>query len=154
MGKFITSVRDHLILDARALLADDDRQYLHALGRSIPPAVPVRLIIDTGSGMSSLIPSVVEQLNLQSVGRTRVDTSLSSGRSELFTVRIEFPGTSLNAIPDLLVARLGLPPSLQAFHGVIGRDVLRRWEYFRYEGRRQRLTIRDTPNPLMRWLGG
>lgn len=62
--------------------------------------------------------------------------------------------TGLGAIPELLVARLGLPSSLPAFHGVIGRDVLRRREYFRYEGRRQRLIIRDKPHPLFVWLTG
>ncbi len=154
MGKFITSVHDHLILDARAMPTDKFRLVLQAEGRPIPAPVPIRLVIDTGSGRSSLIPSVIEQLNLSPRGSTRVDTSIGSGRSTLFAVRWEFPETGLCAIPKLLVARLGLPSSLRAFHGVIGRDVLSRWEYFRYEGRRRRLIIRDTPNRLLRWLTG
>ena len=93
-------------------------------------------------------------MNLKLRGRSGVETSLGSGKSNLFAVRFEFPDTSLSTIPELLVARLALPSSLHAFHGVIGRDVLRRWEYFRYEGRRQRLVIRDSPNPLLRWLTG
>lgn len=155
MGKYITSVRDHLILVARAMPTENARRLSQAQGRPVAPAAPVRLIIDTGSRRSTLIPSVVEQLDLNPLGRTRVETSLGSGKSNLFTVRFEFPDTSLSAIPELLVARLALPPSLHAlFHGVIGRDVLRRWEYFRYEGRRQRLTVRDTPNRFMQWLTG
>jgi hypothetical protein len=93
-------------------------------------------------------------LNLSARGFTRVDTSVGSGKSSLFAVRFEFPETGIGSIPELLVVRLGLPSSLQAFHGVIGRDVLRRWEYFRYEGRRQRLIIRDKPHPVLRWLTG
>ena len=154
MGKFITGVHDHLVLSACAMLTDEDRRILQAHGRPIPPPMPIRLVIDTGSGQSTLIPSVVTQLNLSPRGSTRVHTSLASGKSNLFAVRLEFPDTGLSPIPKLLVARLGLPSSLSGFHGVIGRDVLRRWEYFRYEGRRHRLIIRDKPNPLLRWLTG
>ena len=154
MGKFITSVHDHLILTARAMLTDDDRRIAQVQGKPFSPPIPIRLVIDTGSGLSTLIPSVVEQLNLNPRGRARVETSLGSGKSNLFAIRLEFPDTSLSAIPELLVPRLALPASLHAFHGVIGRDVLSRWEYFRYEGRRHRLIIRDRPNPLLRWLTG
>lgn len=154
MGKFITSVEDHLVLDACAMPTDMVRRIAQAESRPIPPQVPVRLVIDTGSGQTTLIPSVIAQLNLPSRGFTRVHTSLGSGKSNLFAVRFEFPGTGLSAIPKLLIARLGLPSSLRGFHGVIGRDVLSRWEYFRYEGRRHRLIIRDRPNPLLSWLTG
>jgi hypothetical protein len=154
MGKFITSVDDHLILNACAMLTDEDRRNFQAQGQACPPPIPIRLVIDTGSRRSTLIPSVIAQFTLSPRGWTRVHTSLASGKSNLFAVRFEFPDTGLGAIPKLLVARLGLPSSLPAFHGVIGRDVLRRWEYFRYEGRCQRLIIRDTPHPLLRWLTG
>ena len=59
MGKFITSVHDHLILDACAIVTDKDRHLLQAEGRPVPPPVPIRLVIDTGSGRSSLIPSII-----------------------------------------------------------------------------------------------
>ena len=154
MGKFISSVHDQLILNARALLTDDDRRIVQVQGKPFSSPVPIRLVIDTGSRRSTLIPSVVEQLNLNPRGRARVETSLGSGKSNLFAIRLEFPDTSLGEIPELLVARLALPPSLHDFHGVIGRDVLSRWEYFRYEGRRHRLIIRDKPHPLLRWLTG
>ena len=154
MGKFTTSVHDHLILDACVMPTANTCRVFQEQGRPIPQAVLIRLIIDTGSGLTTLIPSLVQQLNLNLRGRSRIETSLGSGMSNLFAVRLEFPDTSLSAIPELLVARLALPSSLHAFHGVIGRDVLRGWEYFRYEGRRRRLTIRDKPNPLLRWLTG
>jgi hypothetical protein len=65
---------------------------------------------------------------------------------------LEFPDTALAAIPELVVARAPVPPSLQAFHGVIGRDLLYRWESVLLPGRRGRLTIRDTPQGLFGWL--
>jgi hypothetical protein len=70
----------------------------------------------------------------------------------LFWVRLEFPDSSLAAIPQIAVARLPMPPSLRDYHGVIGRDLLGRWESFNYEGRRRRFTIRDSPGGLFGWL--
>jgi hypothetical protein len=77
-----------------------------------------------------------------------VETSVGSTETPLYWVRLEFPDTGLAPVTEVAVARLALPPSLQAFHGVIGRDLLRRWAYFLYQGRRGRFTIRDTPGGL------
>jgi hypothetical protein len=77
---------------------------------------------------------------------------LAADEANLHWVRRAFPGTSLQDVAELSVARLPLPPSLQGFHGLIGRDLLRRWDSFIYEGRRRRLTIRDTPAGLFGWL--
>ncbi len=112
----------------------------------------MRLLIDTGSGRSTLVPSIIAQLNPTSREVLRVETSLGIAQTPLFWVRLEFHGTALAAIPELAVARLALPPSLLAFHGVIGRDLLRRWESFVYQGRRGKFTIRDTPGWLFAWL--
>jgi hypothetical protein len=82
----------------------------------------------------------------------QVETSLASVEATLFWVRLEFPGGTLGPIPELAVARLGLPPSLSTLHGVIGRDLLRQWESLLVEGRRGRFTIRDTPRGLRAWF--
>ena len=82
----------------------------------------------------------------------RLATSLATARAGLFRIRLEFPHAKLAPIPELVVARVPLPTSLSAFHGVIGRALLRRWESFCYQGRRGRLTIRDTPGWLWRWI--
>jgi hypothetical protein len=122
------------------------------MGQPVAAAVPVRLIIDTGSRRSTLLPSVIAPLNPAIQGTARVETSLASGAANLYWVRLEFPDTRLAPIPELAVARLALPPSLSAFHGLIGRDLLSCWEYFLYAGRRERFSIRDTPGGLFRWL--
>jgi hypothetical protein len=85
-------------------------------------------------------------------GPARIETSLATGATELFWVRLEFPGTGLEPVAELAVARMAMPPSLATFQGLIGRDLLDRWEYFLYEGRRARFTIRDTPGGLFGWL--
>ena len=152
MGKYTAAVRDRLVLPARVLLTQGQDRSIRLAGRSVPGGVAVQLLIDTGSGRSTLVPSVIAQLNPAFRDTVRVETSLGATKTPLFWVRLEFPGTGLAAVPEVAVARLGLPPSLQAFHGLIGRDLLRRWEWFLFEGRRGRFTIRDTLGGLFGWL--
>jgi len=152
MGKYTASVGDHLSLPARVLLTWEQQQLLRLAGRPVPSFVRAHLVIDTGSNRNTLVPGVIRHLQ-PAVGRSiRVETSLAAGETDLFWVRLEFPGSSLAPIPVIAVARLDLPPSLRAFHGVIGRDLLGRRESFLYEGRRGRFTLRDTPPGLFGWF--
>ena len=144
MGKYVAAVDDHLIVPARVLQTRGQQQAFRLLGRPVPDPVPVRLLIDTGSGRSTLVPSVIDALLPVLRGAARIETSLAAVATTLFWVRLEFPGTRLDAITQLAVARLPLPPLLQTFQGVIGRDLLRRWESLLFEGRRGRFTLRDS----------
>jgi hypothetical protein len=148
MGSYRSTVQDRLVLPAQVLLPHETEQVFRLLGRQIPAATRMHLMIDTGSGRSSLVPSVLNHLTPQLYVRARVETSAGSVETELYWVRLEFPSSSMAAVPELAVARLPLPRSLQGFHGLIGRDLLSRWESFLYEGRRRRVTIRDTPPGL------
>jgi len=152
MGKYSTAVADHLVLPARVLLTSGQEELLRLAGRTAPAFSPVRLLIDTGSKRSTLSPTTIAHLNPIARGPTRVETSLASAETNLYWVRLEFPGTTLAAIPELAVARLALPPSLASFHGVIGRDLCLRWKYIFIEGQRGRLTIRDTAVGWLGWL--
>ena len=152
MGKYITAVQDHLILPARVLQPLGQQDAWRLAGRRVPASVPVRLIIDAGSKRSTLVPGVLAHLKLIPQRSVWVETSLAAVETTLFWVHLEFPGTSLEPIPMLLVARMALPPSLRAFHGLIGRDLLHQWESFLFQGRRGRLTIRDKPGGLFSWL--
>ncbi len=152
MGKYVAPVVEHLVLPARISLARGEEQARQFLGREVPSPFAVRLIIDTGSKRSTLTPEVVEALRLQSASRARVVTSLAAQETELYWVRVEFPGTSLALFPRFPVVRLPLPQRLSAFHGLVGRDMLRRWDAFLYEGRRGRFSIRDIPGGLFGWL--
>jgi hypothetical protein len=152
MGKYSTAVADHLVLPARALLTRGQEELLRLAGRTAPAFAPVRMLIDTGSKRSTLSPSIVAHLNPIARGRARVETGLASAETNLYWIRLEFPATALAPIPELAVARLALPASLASFHGVIGRDLLLRWEYVFIEGRRGRLTIRDTAARWLRWF--
>lgn len=152
MGRYTARVQDHLVLPARALLVRGQEQMLRLQGRAVPPAVTVRLLIDTGAKRSSLIPGIITHLDPPLASRVRVETSLSNMQTALFWVRIEFPGTGLDPIPYITVARLPMPASLHTFQGVVGRDLLNRWECLLYEGRRERLTMRDRSTWPFGWL--
>ncbi len=152
MGKFRAPVADHLILPAQVRQTRGWEQVFQLAGRTVPAALPVRLIIDTGSKRSTLVPGIIDEMQLEMGRKTQVETSLAAGETDFYWVRLEFPGTSLAPIPELAVARLSLPAPLRMFQGVIGRDLLRRWERFLFEGRRGRFTLQDTPGGLFRWL--
>jgi hypothetical protein len=152
MGLFRSAVQDRLTVPARVRLPPGVEEAFRALRRSIPAPIPARLLIDTGSKRSSMVPLILDRLAPTIAGRATVETSFTSAQTELHWVRLEFPGSSLAAVPELAVARLPLPPSLHDFHGVVGRDLLGIWESFHYQGRRRRLTIRDTPPWLFGWF--
>jgi hypothetical protein len=152
MGNYTGAAHDHLVLPGSVLLVWEQEHAFRLLGRAVPSPVPVRLLIDTGSRRCTLLPSVIAHLNPEIMGTARIETSVATMDTNLFWVRLEFPGTSLAPIPELVVARAPLPASLRAFHGVIGRDLLRRWEVFLYRGRLERFTIRDQRAGLFGWF--
>ena len=65
-------------------------------------------------------------------------------------MRLDFPDAGLASFERIQIARLAMPPELAQFHGLVGRDLLRRWESCDYQGRRGHYTVRDTPG-LFGW---
>jgi hypothetical protein len=145
MGKYITTVSDRLVLPAQVFLTLGQERDLHRKRQPVPAGVPIRLAIDTGPGRTSLVPSTLDRLKPLARERVRMMTGQGSTLTRLYWIRLEFPNTDLLPIPVLAVARSNLPPNMPGFHGVLGRDVLSRWESFHWHGRRGRLTIRDVP---------
>ena len=151
MGKYVAVVRDRLVLPARVSLTHGREQSLRSLGQRPSNPISIRLVIDTGSGRSTLLPSVLAQLSPVRSRTITMATALGTIAADMYWVRLEFPDASLTPIAELAVARAPLPLSVQDCHGVLGRDVLRRWESFLYEGRRGRITIRDTRAGWFGW---
>ncbi len=152
MGTYTATVEDHLILPARVLQTQGQEQVFRLTRRPVPAAAFVRLLIDTGSKRTTLVPGVIRHLQPAVGSSVRVETGLAAGEATLYWVRLEFPEASLAPIPRVAVARLLMPPSLATFHGVIGRDLLNCWESLLYEGRRARFTLRDAPSGLWAWF--
>jgi hypothetical protein len=120
-----------------------------------PPPVAVRLLIDTGSRRSTLIPGLFRHLLAPAAGDAQVVSAVGAVRTDLFWVCLDFPDTGLAEFPEVLVARLPMPAALSQFHGLLGRDLLRRFDSFEYEGRRGCYSLRDRPGVftwLRRWL--
>jgi hypothetical protein len=151
MGRYRASVEDHLLLPAVVSLTAGTEYLRRQPGRPVPVSVPIRLVIDTGSKRTTMIPGIIRHLNPPQGNKVRVVTPLAAGRATLFWVRLTFPGTGLAAFEEVQVARLAMPPELAQFHGLLGRDLLRELESFDYEGRRTCYTLRDTPG-LFGWL--
>jgi hypothetical protein len=151
MGKYSARVVDHLILPALAGLPVGLERDLRRSGRRIPAPVAVRLLIDTGSKRSTLVPGVLDHLEAPAGEPVRVATSLRAGVTQFFWVRLSFPEAGLAPFEMVQVALLGMPVELASFHGVLGRDLLRELVSFDYEGRGGRYTLRDTAGPFG-WL--
>jgi hypothetical protein len=64
MGKYTAPVEDHLILPAVASLTARPAHLLRLAGQPVPAPIAIRLLIDTGSKRTTLVPGVVRQLNL------------------------------------------------------------------------------------------
>jgi hypothetical protein len=155
MGTYIASVEDHLILPARVRLPLVDERSLVLLGRSLPSPVPIRLLIDTGSKRSTLIPDIVTHLNPDFFRSATIVTPVGSLRTDLVWVCLEFPEAGLAPFARVPVARHPMPPSLAQFHGLFGRDLLSQMHFFEYQGRLKRYLLRDSPgwfDWLRRWL--
>ena len=155
MGKYTAPVEDHLILPARVGVTPGREREFRIAGVSIPTSVDIRLLIDTGSKRTILAPGLIRYLRTDPAGSARLITTEAAVDADLFWVRLEFPEARLESFPEILVARLPMPGALSQFHGLLGRDLLRRLESFDYEGRRGCYTIRDTSGLfgwLRRWL--
>src|SRR5437879_4102028 len=130
MGKYTASVEAHLILPARVGVTPGRELKLRSSRQVVPARVPIRLLIDTGSKRTTLIPGIVRHLQPDVGGSGRIVTSLVAVKTDLFWVCLEFPEADLSAFAEVLVARLPMPPALSQFHGLLGRDLLRRLASF------------------------
>jgi hypothetical protein len=152
MGKYTASVEDHLILPVRVRLPRMQERAMASRGESVPDPVSIRLLIDTGSKRTTLIPGIISHLRPAVNSEVRVVTPLGTARTDLVWVCLEFPEAGLVSLSEVLVARLGMPRGLSQFHGLFGRDLLSRLHSFEYRGRRGQYVLRDVPGWLGRWL--
>jgi hypothetical protein len=155
MGTFHALVEDHLILPARVCLVDGDVRSRRRTGAAVPTPVPLQMLIDTGASRTTLIPGIIRHFAPQEGPDVHLNTPSGRRDATLYWVRLDFPEAGLASFEHVQVASVEMPAALAQFHGLIGRDLLRIWDEFRYQGRRGRYLIRDTPGLfgwLRRWL--
>jgi hypothetical protein len=141
MGSYRGHVPDLLLVPASVSRPSPD-PVVEKKGNPDAADVLVSLMLDTGAKYCSVTPEIIQQLGLPFLRPARVSTHIGQGAANLYVASLAFPASSLAALPTVIVAGLAMPPHLAGCHGVIGRDVLRRWETF-YSGPRERLTVRD-----------
>jgi hypothetical protein len=151
MGRYLATIDDHLVLPAVVGLPKGEERLRRQGGRRAATPVPGRLLIDTGSKRTTLIPGIIRHLDPPAGIDAQIVTPLATGPTTLYWVRLEFPEAGLLPLGPVQVARLPMPAALSRFHGVLGRDLLDQWEEFLYEGRRRCYMLRDAPG-LFGWL--
>jgi hypothetical protein len=122
---------------------------VHQSDLAQPRTTAVRLVVDSGSSRSCLSRTVCDSLNLETKGQWRLIGTTGEETVRFSRVTLTFPGSTLGPIPWLHVGRIQ-PHRLSEFHGVLGRDVLSKWELL-YRGPNATLTIRDHLS-LVGWL--
>ncbi len=151
MGTFLAHVEDHLVLPARVRLVEGEEQSRRRSGRGVPAPVALRMLIDTGANRTTLNPAILRHLAAEESRHVHLITPSGPVAATAHWVRLDFPGTGLAAFGHVQVVRMELPAAPRHFHGLFGRDLLRRWEALLYEGRRGRYVLRDAAG-LFSWL--
>src|SRR5262245_60837181 len=118
MGQYVAAVEDHLILPARVRPTAGRERFFRASGQSVPAPVEIRLLIDTGSKRTTLIPGIVRHLRPSPGTVAHLVTPLGSVMTDLVWVCLEFPEAGLASFTEVLVARHPMPSMLSHFHGV------------------------------------
>jgi hypothetical protein len=117
------------ILTAVVTVSQARAAALRASGKSVPDAVPIQALVDTGASCTCVDPSVLSALMLSPTGSVRINTPSTGNRpqdADQYDVGLGIPGPP-GALPFYLatvpvVAAELLQP--QQIHALIGRDIL------------------------------
>jgi hypothetical protein len=116
-----------LVVAGRVGLSAAEAAKLVQSGQPVPPPVPVRALIDTGSDRTAVAPGIIRQLGLQPLIHGMAHTAGGSFQVNLYCIGLTIHGPTRGAgaelsLSDLLVSELtvALP-----FEVLIGLDVLR-----------------------------
>jgi hypothetical protein len=108
------------VVDLRLTIPDPIAETLRSAGRSIPPPVPIRAIIDTGAEKTCLVKGLAERLGLLPVGYSLVTTASHTSVSCLrFSIGIIWPNDMTMTGVATEVPTIGRDVSC-----LIGRDIL------------------------------
>jgi len=117
-----------LLVEASIGLSAARLEQYYKLGREVPPAVNVTLMVDTGADTTMLGEQIFRTLDLQPTGQARIHTSTSGVQGEpcdTYDVSLAIKNRANEAIwtvqPIEVLAR---PLIGQSIDGMIGRDLL------------------------------
>jgi hypothetical protein len=123
------------LIDVLIGVSQPRKDALVAAAQPVPPAIPVRALIDTGAGCTCLDPQIITQLALTPTGKTPVftpSTGATAVEFDQYDVHIVLihPALQFNIWSHPIVASA---LAHQGFHLLLGRDVLRTC-HFSYQG--------------------
>jgi len=91
----------------------------------------MKALVDTGASLTVVNPEVAATWKLRHTGFVQVSAAGHTERYPQYAARMTFPGTRLKVYEVIPVVACKLPG--QPISCLIGRDVLRRWQ-FSYNG--------------------
>jgi hypothetical protein len=133
------------ILQALVSVSQPRAAALVAAGQSVPLAVPIRALVDTGASCTCVDPSVLAGLSLTPTGKvslTTPSTGATPHDADQYDVGLILPA-AVGAPPLILRTVPVVSSSLlvaQGFHALIGRDILDRC-LFVYNGDARLFTL-------------
>jgi predicted aspartyl protease len=118
---------DGLKVDVRVNLPSAALAALHASGQPVPWSIAAKGLIDTGTDISAVAPSIFQQLRLRAQSHQKTQGVTGAAQVGLFYVTLFIVDSSQLqlpwfTLPDLLVMEL---PTVLPVEVLIGMDVLR-----------------------------
>jgi hypothetical protein len=116
------------ILSALVTVSEARAAALNAVSQQIPPAVPIRALVDTGASCTCIDPSVLVALSLTPTGSVNISTpSTGSAPHSADQYDVGFAIPNGGGLPFFLRTMPVIASELlnpQGFHALLGRDVL------------------------------
>lgn len=115
-----------MTVDARVNFDGPTLAYLHGTGQLVPTSIEGKGLIDTGSDISAVSPSILQQLGVHVCGQTQTHAIGGMALVQLFKVSLFILDAAQPHLPwftqtDLLVMEL---PTALPVDVLIGMDVL------------------------------
>ncbi len=115
-------------------------QELGSTGLELPREISISGLIDSGASITVINPQVARTCGLRQTGFALVSAAGSSAEYPEYAASLAFPNSNLKRFDIVRVVACQLPH--QPIACLIGRDVLRRWN-FQYDGPNSRIRIED-----------
>jgi hypothetical protein len=130
------------LIDVAVGVSSARREILLKTGQTVPAAVTIRALIDTGATSSCIDHSCLEPLLIPPTGTTSAHTPSTAGKPHRFeqydvSLTVRHPDSNL-FLPNVAVIAAHLPT--QGIQALIGRDVLRQC-LFVYNGSEETFTL-------------
>jgi len=141
-GNIAEAITRHgAIIDVLVGVGKNRRAMLEKMRFPVAEPVPLRVELDTGSGITGFLPFAFQSLKIEPFGTIPVRTTTGEDECDQYDVRVTFlcSPTRLTIPSVYVIAGKGFLPQDVA-QGIIGRDILA-FCNFHYLGKEGRFTV-------------